>query len=295
MLKTYENEDYISKIIQLPSGEIVTALLNLVIEIKNPYTGEIITNLIGHENSPESYAYLPKHDILASGALDKTIRLWNISNGDLIKTITGHTEAVNNLVVLPNGYLASSAYSNKVRIWNSNKKFSLERLISISGLKSVVAMALLNDGNLAIGDSVQGDIFIVNPKNGSLVKKILGVAETTITRIVVMSNGDFISSLAYSSINIKVWNGSDYSLKKTITTQDYCSDIAVLQNDYLACGTYEKILIYDINTGKIKQRILSGYYTEVFSVILLKNGELVTKSDRSIQLWTTGMILILHF
>lgn len=35
-----------------------------------------------------------KDDILASGSSDKTIKLWNIMNGLLIRILTGHTGSV---------------------------------------------------------------------------------------------------------------------------------------------------------------------------------------------------------
>jgi WD40 repeat protein len=48
-------------------------------------------------------------DSIASGSKDSSIRIWNITDGSLIKTLNGHTDQISCLVVLENGYLVSSS------------------------------------------------------------------------------------------------------------------------------------------------------------------------------------------
>lgn len=47
-------------------------------------------------------------DYLVSGSEDKSIKFWKVDNGELIRTLEGHTAAIYNLARLSNGYLASS-------------------------------------------------------------------------------------------------------------------------------------------------------------------------------------------
>ena len=55
---------------------------------------------------------------LASSSGDYTIKIWNTDNATLIRTLTGHSDAVTSLVFLPNGYLASGSWDNTIKIWN---------------------------------------------------------------------------------------------------------------------------------------------------------------------------------
>ncbi len=49
--------------------------------------------LTGHDHMVSSVAFDTK-DMLASGSLDKTIKLWNKNSGVLLRTLTGHGDWV---------------------------------------------------------------------------------------------------------------------------------------------------------------------------------------------------------
>ena len=50
---------------------------------------------------------LTKTGDLATASADKTIKIWNIQSGSLIRTLNGHTAAVWSLELLSNGDLVS--------------------------------------------------------------------------------------------------------------------------------------------------------------------------------------------
>jgi formylglycine-generating enzyme required for sulfatase activity len=55
---------------------------------------------------------------LASGAGDRTIKLWDPATGQLQATLEGHSASVNALAMLPDGRLASGAFDNTIKIWD---------------------------------------------------------------------------------------------------------------------------------------------------------------------------------
>jgi WD40 repeat protein len=52
---------------------------------------------------------------LVSGSWDKTIKFWNVNNGQCIKTLNGHTDWVNCLLLLKNGQLASGSWIKQLK------------------------------------------------------------------------------------------------------------------------------------------------------------------------------------
>jgi WD40 repeat protein len=81
--------------------------------------------LAGHTASVNGLAVSPDGLLLASGSLDKTVRLWRLPDGKFLKTLTGHTDAVVGLALspisLPGGtggwLLASAGLDQTVRLW----------------------------------------------------------------------------------------------------------------------------------------------------------------------------------
>ena len=79
----------------------------------------IQVTLSGHTSYVYSLAVLPNGH-LASGSDDKTIKIWNPTDGSVIRTLSGHSSEVLALAVLPNGHLASGSYLD-IKIWNTNE------------------------------------------------------------------------------------------------------------------------------------------------------------------------------
>ncbi|TVQ45181.1 MAG: WD40 repeat domain-containing protein, partial [Gloeocapsa sp. DLM2.Bin57] len=59
---------------------------------------------------------------LASGSWDKTLKIWHVETGKLIRTLTGHSNWVNSVNYSPDGrFLASGSRDNTIRIWRVDR------------------------------------------------------------------------------------------------------------------------------------------------------------------------------
>jgi WD40 repeat protein len=77
--------------------------------------------LKGHLTWIYALAISPDGRLLASGGYDKTIRIWNLSSGQLLYAIKAHGDAIDSLVFSQDGKtLVSGSWDNRVKLWNPN-------------------------------------------------------------------------------------------------------------------------------------------------------------------------------
>src|SRR5262249_28351117 len=91
-------------------------------------TGELHQSLQGSEGEVESVAFAPDGRLLATGSLDNTVRLWDVSTstegrqagGGLLQPLRGHEGKVLDVAFSADGrWLASAAEDKAVRLWDA--------------------------------------------------------------------------------------------------------------------------------------------------------------------------------
>lgn len=112
-------DDYFSAIFSADSRYVISGGISSVC-IWNVHTGEKIRELVGHSEHIYCLATSPTGDIVASGSVDRTIRLWNTETGAPIgEPLQGHGDTVRSVSFSPDGQnIASGSDDRTVRIWS---------------------------------------------------------------------------------------------------------------------------------------------------------------------------------
>jgi WD40 repeat protein len=247
--------------------------------------------LVGHNDSIFALKQL-RDGNLASGSLDKTVILWNLTNSKspIYAILKGHTDSITSLSVLLNGDLASGSCDWTIKIWDTIKGF-LKR--TLKGHKEcVIDVATLGDGILASA-SFDDTIKLWNADSGALVRTLYGHLNYVET-LAVLKNGYLASGS--QDMRIKVWNVRTGFPIKTIRTHHFLRLLFVLNSgDLVSCYDQGPMQIWDPMEGIVKMSINVSIFDMIFSLTQLsgENGDLVGGClDTSIKIWNlkTGEI-----
>ncbi len=118
-----EHKDWISAIAFSPDGQtLVSSSMDKTIKIWDLKTNKLRYNLeVNAPVSASDVAISPDGKTLAS-ANSKEIRLWNLSDGQLVGMLPEHTALVRSLVFSPDGKLISASQDSTIRIWQRKQE-----------------------------------------------------------------------------------------------------------------------------------------------------------------------------
>jgi WD40 repeat protein len=161
--------------------------------------------------------YDPKEAWLASGTRDGVARLWNVSTGEIIHTLKGHSAGVTSLAVNSDGsLLATGSVDSMVKIWNPSKGEELHALVGHTG--PVTSVAFSTDGRWLASASLDKTIRIWSVSSGELIRTLEGHTGG-INSIALSPDGQVLAS-ASDDTTIRLWQTSTGQLLHTLSGQN---------------------------------------------------------------------------
>ncbi len=253
-----------------------------------------VNTLEGHSNVVISVAYSPNGQQLASASGDKTIKIWDVSSGQLLKSLTGHSDTVNSVAYSPSGQQLASASTDKtIKIWDIS---SGQLLKSLTGHSSeVISVAYSPNGQQLASASTDKTIKIWDVSSGQLLKSLTGHSNSVIS-VAYRPNGQQLAS-ASADQTIKIWDVSSGQLLKSLTghSSEVYSVAYSPNGQQLASASFDKtIKIWDVSSGQLLKS-LTGHSSYVNSVAYSPNGQQLASAsgDTTIKIWdvSSGQLL----
>jgi len=246
-----------------------------------------LLTLMGHTQWVMAVAISPDLQTVISGGLDTSIKVWNLSTGELLRNLAGHSKPVNCLAISPDGQtLVSGSDDDTIRTWQLATGKPLRILQGHS--RDVNSIAIHTDGNLLASGSEDRTVRLWKLDTGELLQTFVGPAGM-IRAVAISPDGQSIASGGLDN-QIKLWSVKTGTLLRAFTKGHFNSvnTLAMHPNGrVLVSGSKDKtIKVWDVTKGEVI-RTLNGHSDSVNAIALSSDGQWIVSggSDTTLRLW----------
>lgn len=259
-------------------------------------TNDLVENFTGHNDGVRSLDFSPDDTLLASGGVDGTVRIWNLTSMTEIKKspLYGHNKSVNSVKFSPKGtMLVSSGGSDSpgeqhLRFWGIP---DWENFHTISRQDGDSFLAFFPTGDLlARSSSIYQGVDLLNVIRFQTKFQRLKDHTDPITSLAFGSNGALLAS-ADSKAIIKLWNVSNQRVLSNFTgsTPTVIGTSLTISPDgrWLVSGSSDNIIrLWNVSNGQIQDNLM-GHESSVVSVVFSPTGQWLASADigGTIKLW----------
>jgi len=207
----------------------------------------------GHTGEILAVAFSQSGRVL-SGGKDKTLKLWDIETGLLLKTFEGHTDEVLSVALSPDGRLALSGSKDKtLKLWDAETG---ELLKTVEGhADEVTSVALSADGKQVLSGSKDKTVKLWDAGSGRLLKSFEGHSEGVLS-VAFSSGGKALSGS--QDRTLKLWDLEGGTLIRTFEGHASGVTAAAVSPDgrQALSGSKDKTLkVWDVESGQLSGTI----------------------------------------
>lgn len=259
-----------------------------------------VNTLVGHRSDVCTVAISPDSRILASGATDHHIKIWDLHTEELLQGVEQLAGDVYSLAFSPNGETlvsagwASSSYKERetiqktVLVWHLS---TMEVLLPLLGhFGSVCSVAISPDGQTLASGGGDKTIKLWDLHSGKLIKTLSGHSKG-VCSVAVSPDGQTLASGSQDK-TIKLWNLPSRKLIDTLRGHSESVHAVAISPDsqILASGSEDNtVKLWKLWNIAIRQplRILSGHSGRVNSIAFSPDGQILASGskDATIRLW----------
>ena len=280
---------------------------------RKSFNGKIDKELRGHTNRIWAVAFSPKESgktdqesqsqqhLLASGSDDKSLKFWNISKSECLRTLKGYTNRIWAVAFSPDGkILASGNDDHTVRLWNIDKPE--EETILPGHTNRVWSVAFSPDSKILASASDDNSVRLWNVENLNVENKnkkipLLGVLKEItdcVWSVAFSPDGKYLA-LGSEDHTVKLWDvekgewGPSLQKKHSGRVYSVAFSPDKGQQYLLASGSDDHTInLWKAKTGEWIQTLEDkSSSSRIWSVTFSNDGKILASGhdDGTVKLW----------
>ena len=203
----------VSRVLNLGAGKIVSLVLlseefcavggtDGQLRICKLSNGEVVSAIKVHDKACLGLAVAGESRLLTGGA-DKLAKLWELSTGKCVQTLSGHSGPVNSVAVLPDGqFAATGSADSTLRLWRLRDGRC--ELILRGHSAPVTGVAVSPDGRKIISSSRDRSLRVWETASGKCLRVLRGHGSAVLNLIFLPDGRGCVSSSA--DMAMRIWD-----------------------------------------------------------------------------------------
>ena len=183
--------------------------------------------LQGHTDTISALAISSDRQFLISGSWDKTVRIWRISTGELLKTLVGHDILISAIAITPDGKtIISGSKDGVIKFWDRATGENWQTIESKS--LGVLSLAVSRDNQVLVSGHANGQVNIWSMTNGQLLRN-LSAHRDGVWAIQFSADQQTVMTGSWDK-SIKLWDVATGQLTNTLLQDDYVNSLLIMPN-----------------------------------------------------------------
>jgi WD40 repeat protein/DNA-directed RNA polymerase subunit RPC12/RpoP len=246
--------------------------------------------LTGHEGWVNSVAVSPDGKWAASGSSNKTVKIWDLENGECRATLVGHTNEVRSITITPDGKrILSGSADNTVRVWDAGSGREVAKLEGHTN--SIWTVVALQDNSRALSGGFDNTLRLWDLASGKCLKTIECWTNEADDVFGIDVNPAGTQALSgHRDGSVRLWNIETGECMATLTGHSRIVYSVQITPDgrFAVSGSDDKtVKVWDLEAGTCVGT-LEGHSNPVMSVAISPDGALIASAgfqDETVRLW----------
>jgi WD40 repeat protein len=241
----------------------------------------------GHSLGVTALAFSFDQRLLATGSVDNTIKLWDVSTGQELRTLKGPVNKFGAVAFSRDGkWLAGGGVDGKIHLWDVD---SGEDVRDFAGHKlRIMALAFSRDGRLLASGSADSTVKIWELESGRELRTLTGHTGW-VTTIEFAPDGASLASGGKDHL-LKLWSISTF--RELQSFSDHASEVSALAFDdsggLLVSGDADgSVYVWDVVKRKRLQKLI-GHKSGIVALTFSPDARLILSASagqKAVKSW----------